>query len=31
VRTMLTHVKRNKVPLEVMDITQLIHSVCLHP
>ncbi len=25
VRTMLTHVKRNKVPIEVMDITQLIH------
>ncbi len=25
VRTMLTHVKRNKVPIEVLDITQLIH------
>ena len=24
VRTMLTHVKRNKIPLEVLDITQLI-------
>jgi heterodisulfide reductase subunit D len=25
VRTMTTHVKRNKVPLEVLDITQLVH------
>lgn len=25
VRTMTTYVKRNKIPLEVMDITQLIH------
>jgi heterodisulfide reductase subunit D len=25
VRTMTTYVKRNKVPLEVMDITQLVH------
>ncbi len=25
VRTMTTYVKRNKVSLEVMDITQLIH------
>lgn len=24
VRTMLTHVKRNKIPLEVLDITQLV-------
>jgi len=26
VRTMMTYVRRNKVPLEVMDITQLIHK-----
>ena len=25
VRTMLTHVRRNKIPLEVLDITQLVH------
>ena len=25
VRTMMTYVRRNKVPLEVLDITQLIH------
>ena len=25
VRTMTTYVRRNKVPLEVMDITQLVH------
>jgi heterodisulfide reductase subunit D len=25
VRTMLTHVRRNKIKLEVLDITQLIH------
>jgi heterodisulfide reductase subunit D len=25
VRTMTTYVRRNKVPLEVFDITQLIH------
>ncbi|MBW2027090.1 MAG: (Fe-S)-binding protein, partial [Deltaproteobacteria bacterium] len=25
VRTMTTYVKRNKVPIEVLDITQLIH------
>ena len=25
VRTMMTHVRRNKVPLEVLDVTQLIH------
>jgi heterodisulfide reductase subunit D len=24
VRTMLTHVRRNKIPLEVLDITQLV-------
>ena len=27
VRTMTTYAKRNKVPIEVMDITQLIHKV----
>lgn len=26
VRTMITHVKRNKIPLEVLDITQLVHK-----
>ena len=26
VRTMMTHVRRNKVPIDVMDITQLIHK-----
>jgi heterodisulfide reductase subunit D len=26
VRTMTTYVKRNKVPLEVMDITQLVRK-----
>jgi heterodisulfide reductase subunit D len=26
VRTMATHVRRNKVPIEVLDITQLIHK-----
>ena len=25
VRTMTTYVKRNKVPIQVMDITQLVH------
>jgi heterodisulfide reductase subunit D len=25
VRTMLTYVRRNKIPLEVLDITQLVH------
>ncbi|MDT8274141.1 MAG: (Fe-S)-binding protein [Desulfomonilia bacterium] len=25
VRTMMTHVRRNKIPLEVLDVTQLIH------
>ena len=25
VRTMTTYVRRNKIPLEVLDITQLIH------
>jgi heterodisulfide reductase subunit D len=25
VRTMTTYVRRNKVPLEILDITQLIH------
>jgi heterodisulfide reductase subunit D len=25
VRTMLTYVRRNKIPLEVMDIVQLVH------
>jgi heterodisulfide reductase subunit D len=26
VRTMMTYVRRNKVPVQVMDITQLIHK-----
>ena len=26
VRTMMTYVRRNKIPLKVMDITQLLHS-----
>lgn len=26
VRTMTTYAKRNKIPIEVMDITQLIHK-----
>jgi heterodisulfide reductase subunit D len=26
VRTMTTHVRRNKLPIEVMDITELIHK-----
>lgn len=26
VRTMMTHVRRNKVPIEVLDITQLVHK-----
>jgi heterodisulfide reductase subunit D len=30
VRTMMTYVRRNKVPLEVLDITQLIHRALKH-
>ena len=26
VRTMTTYVKRNKVPIEIMDIAQLVHK-----
>jgi heterodisulfide reductase subunit D len=31
VRTMTTYVRRNKVPLEVLDITQLVHRALSRP
>ena len=30
VRTMMTYVRRNKVSIDVMDITQLVHKVLIH-
>jgi heterodisulfide reductase subunit D len=30
VRTMMTYVRRNKVPLDVLDITQLVHRALKH-